>query len=389
MLDFFKWTFSLIGHLGLWCALFNVLHGTSFSRPGRKLSEKLFVVAVVGPIGWVLLQWYGLQTVRFDAVREVSTLAWGYGLFCIALGFVLTVRWGLRRFLTRLPRETVEQTTERINLRERLGRSLLQGRLAQTLGKFPGNQVEELEIERRTWVLPELPTEFDGLRISHLSDLHFTGQLERDWFAEVVAESNRFAPDLVLLTGDIVDEAECLPWLQEILSGLEGRLGKFYVLGNHDLRIANESAIRSEMEKSGFQALQAEWVSRTIGEATLWLAGNELPWFSGAESLPARPKCGEGEFRILLSHSPDQFRWAQTHQFDLMLAGHTHGGQIRFPLIGPVIAPSAYGVRFASGTFRLGSLLMHVSRGLSGDDPIRINCPPELGLITLRRQVAV
>ncbi len=67
-----------------------------------------------------------------------------------------------------------------------------------------------------------------------------------------------------------------------------------------------------------------------------------------------------------------------------MLAGHTHGGQIRFPRIGPILAPSRYGVRFASGVFHLPPMVMHVSRGLSGLQPLRFNCPPELARLVLR-----
>ena len=90
------------------------------------------------------------------------------------------------------------------------------------------------------------------------------------------------------------------------------------------------------------------------------------------------------EFRVLMSHSPDQVNWAKPYQFDLMFAGHTHGGQIRLPLVGPLVAPSRFGVKYCAGTFQIGPMLMHVSRGLSGEDMIRINCPPELGLFTLR-----
>jgi predicted MPP superfamily phosphohydrolase len=88
--------------------------------------------------------------------------------------------------------------------------------------------------------------------------------------------------------------------------------------------------------------------------------------------------------RILLAHSPDQLSWARRNDIDLMLAGHTHGGQIRFPLIGPILAPSRYGVRYAAGTFYLPPVVMHVSRGISGLQPLRFNCPPELTKLVLR-----
>jgi predicted MPP superfamily phosphohydrolase len=85
-----------------------------------------------------------------------------------------------------------------------------------------------------------------------------------------------------------------------------------------------------------------------------------------------------------LSHSPDQFTWAQRWDFDLMLAGHTHGGQFCLPLIGPVLSPSWHGVLYAGGTFAAGPTVMHVSRGTCSELPFRLNCPPEISKITLR-----
>ena len=93
----------------------------------------------------------------------------------------------------------------------------------------------------------------------------------------------------------------------------------------------------------------------------------------------------QSAFRILLSHSPDQLPFAQAHSCDLMLAGHTHGGQIRLPWLGALISPSWYGWRYAGGTYHVPPTLMHVSRGLSGKQPIRLNCPPEIALLVLTR----
>ena len=92
------------------------------------------------------------------------------------------------------------------------------------------------------------------------------------------------------------------------------------------------------------------------------------------------------DFRLLLSHTPDYFGWAREQKVDLMLAGHNHGGQIVLPVVGPVFAPSRYGVRYASGAFWSEPTLLYVSRGLGGRHPIRLNCPPELTRIVLEPQ---
>jgi predicted MPP superfamily phosphohydrolase len=84
-----------------------------------------------------------------------------------------------------------------------------------------------------------------------------------------------------------------------------------------------------------------------------------------------------------LAHTPDQIEWARVHDFDLMLAGHTHGGQIQLPGFGAVLSPSRYGVEYAEGTFYEHPTLMHVSRGISGTRQLRLNCPPELTKLIL------
>jgi len=109
------------------------------------------------------------------------------------------------------------------------------------------------------------------------------------------------------------------------------------------------------------------------------LIGNEHPWFKRPEL-----ETDNSELRLLLSHSPDQIWWARKHGVTLMLAGHTHGGQGRLPLAGPILGPSLHGSRFASGDFYLPPTTMHVTRGLCGTHLIRINCRPELSLLTLR-----
>ncbi|MCA9045221.1 MAG: metallophosphoesterase, partial [Planctomycetaceae bacterium] len=88
---------------------------------------------------------------------------------------------------------------------------------------------------------------------------------------------------------------------------------------------------------------------------------------------------------LLMSHTPDNFDFARQQSVDLMLAGHTHGGQVQLPLIGPVYSPSKYGCKYSSGTFFEAPTLMHVSRGLAGIHPLRWRCPPEITRLTLRR----
>jgi predicted MPP superfamily phosphohydrolase len=90
-------------------------------------------------------------------------------------------------------------------------------------------------------------------------------------------------------------------------------------------------------------------------------------------------------FRVLLAHTPDRFTWARSENFDLVLAGHTHGGQLRFPLIGPVVCPSWHGTKYACGYFYKEPTLMHVSRGTGSLFPLRLDCPPEITRLVLKK----
>jgi predicted MPP superfamily phosphohydrolase len=117
------------------------------------------------------------------------------------------------------------------------------------------------------------------------------------------------------------------------------------------------------------------------------MAGLELPWFGSYPIVPAvsaPSPSARSLFRVLLSHTPDYLPWARQEQYNLMLAGHNHGGQIRLPGLGALITPSSYGSRYASGLYHEPPTLLHVSRGLSGLPPLRLNCPPEIALLVLQ-----
>jgi predicted MPP superfamily phosphohydrolase len=248
---------------------------------------------------------------------------------------------------------------------------------------IPGNQVVDLYIHDKEAVLPRLPSELDGLSILHLSDLHFTGRVTRPYFDYVVERSNALHADLVAITGDIVEYEACFDWLPHTLGRLNSRYGVLFVLGNHDKRLRDVGRLRRALSELGLHDLGRSSQLIQIRQQWVLLSGNELPWFGPPPDLTPVPD-GSKPLSILLSHSPDQIVWARQRDFDLMLAGHTHGGHIRVPLLGPLVCPSRFGVKYASGTFYEEPTLMHVSRGISGLDPVRFNCPPELTKLVLR-----
>ena len=189
------------------------------------------------------------------------------------------------------------------------------------------------------------------------------------------------------LTGDLVDKPPFIDWIPETLGRLKARYGVYFIFGNHDLRV-DFRRMQRVMEGCGLVYLGGRWKVVEVRGQPVLVAGNELPWFKPAADLAACPARSEVPFRLLLAHSPDQLPWARKGEGDLMLAGHTHGGQIRLPLIGPVFAPSRDGVQFASGLFYAPPTILNVSRGLSAELPLRMNCTPEIIHLTLHTGTA-
>jgi predicted MPP superfamily phosphohydrolase len=218
----------------------------------------------------------------------------------------------------------------------------------------------------------------------YLTDLHMSGRIQPAFYERVVEVINEAEPDIVAVTGDIVEGDAFIEWLPSTLGKLRARHGVYYVLGNHDRR-ASEATLKQQLAECNLVHLGDNWRQILVNEVPLILAGNELPWYAPAADLS---NCVESRshgrlMRILLAHSPDQLLWARTNDIDLMLAGHLHGGQVRFPIVGAITSPSAFGVRYAAGIFRAGNTIMHVSRGVGALTPIRVNCPPEIALLRL------
>ena len=299
----------------------------------------------------------------------------------LGFGVLFLVLWLYRKLTLRMPSAVVKHSSRLINARKELGGDLFGDPVSRAIGLLPFNECLKLSLEQFTIQL-DVPREFDGLKICQLSDLHYTGQINVEFFQRVVEEANKFEPDLIFITGDLVDETKCLPWLPSTLGRLQAKHGIYYVLGKHDKRIKDEIGFRKQLSDLGLTQASGRWHDVEIDGKLIRLTGNELPWYSDVKEL--EPDVGrQADLKILLSHSPDQLDWAKPRGFDLMFAGHTHGGQISLPIVGPIVAPSKYGVHYASGTFDVEGMIMHVSRGLAGDEPIRLCCPPEIGLFTL------
>jgi predicted MPP superfamily phosphohydrolase len=319
-----------------------------------------------------------------DALRSVALrIVWTYLTLCAALLVVAGFqRWNWWRKSERRGPLLTDRTSV-IRLADSQTPLLSPG-IPSWLGNLPGNEVLNICIEEKTIAIPRLSHSQPPLRIAHLTDLHMSGRITRRYFERVVEETNALNPDIVTITGDIVECEPCIDWIPETLGRLRANSGVYYVLGNHD-RNVNIDRLKKTLADVGLVHLGAECRQLSIRGVPIALGGNELPWFGPASNFDSIPRHDESglPLRLLLAHSPDEFKWAQAREVDLILAGHLHGGQVRLPLFGAILAPSRYGVRYAHGIFTAGNTVMHVSRGTGSLTPLRYNCPPEISLLSL------
>jgi predicted MPP superfamily phosphohydrolase len=398
-LDFGLWTLDLLlgmaaflGHFAMAVWLFNRLHAIPWPVRLIKVLDKLIILAaamVAAAYLWrfAAIGWFWDPEPGSDSIFKLAL--WnGYLLLCWAAAIAVLPLWLIPKLRERVPAALVENDTRIVDAAERLGSQPIHGLKTRILARVPGNQFLQIAVQRKKLRLERLPPALEGLTIAHLSDLHMTGHLGPEFYELIVAETNALKPDLIVITGDILEKDRCLPWGPPILSKLQARHCTYFILGNHEMRLKDANILRQALVAGGLIDLGSCSEIAKIRNCEILLAGNELPWFG---SLPPiqNPKSkiqnSPGPFRLLLSHTPDQLPWARANDFDLMLAGHNHGGQIRLPYLGALITPSRYGWRYAGGLYHEPPTLLHVSRGLAGDHCLRLNCPPELALLVLTR----
>jgi uncharacterized protein len=374
---------AFLGHFSLAVWLFNRLHALAMPRPILKTLERLLLLAAAGIVVAYAVRWAMLRPVVWpERLSAGATLdPWLAYIAVSWVAAVLVVPLWLVPKLFGPPCPALDcYESKTVDVTERIGFPPVAGAEAHFFLRIPGNQLLQIAVERKTLRLMGLPMGLNGLTIAHLSDLHMTGQIRREFYDVVVDETNALSPDLVFITGDILEKEACLPWIEPTLGRLRSRYGAFFILGNHEYRLPNVQLLREALVHAGIHDLGSRCERLKIGEDEILIAGNERPWFGRAPDVPDDQA---GQFRILLSHTPDQLAWAKNQRFDLMLAGHNHGGQIRLPYLGALITPSQYGCRYAGGVYYEEPVLLHVSRGVGGIHPIRLNCPPEIALLTL------
>jgi predicted MPP superfamily phosphohydrolase len=231
----------------------------------------------------------------------------------------------------------------------------------------------------------DLPEEFDGFRILHLSDIHADGL---DGLAESIASKvEKIEADLCVMTGDYRFEIygpchDVYHNLKKILPCIKSRLGIIGILGNHDFAEEVEG-----LQSLGVNMLVNQSLELRKGNARLCVIGLDDPHYYGCDDLPgAMQGVHKDAFKILLVHTPEMIREAAEHKINLYLCGHTHGGQICLPLIGPLLVNANCPRKYIRGMWRYKCVQGYTSAGVgSSCVPVRFFCPPEIGVIELRR----
>lgn len=375
-MDWLTLAFALLGHGFLWVAIVNRLHACPVRRNLlESITRACLVVFVLLPL--VIAYFYFRE--QFTYFSLAGAFIKNYVVICFFLAlFSLPLK--LVQHYQRYSRPSVVGSeSQQLDLATGLGESLYQTEFAKLMGRVPGNQTTSGFVEHRQLAIPGLQQELDGLKVVHISDIHMAGRLQRAYYEQLVDVVNNQQADVIAITGDIVEKTACWPWLETTLAPMRARLGRYFILGNHDLFIEESETVR-RLQEFGWDYVGEQWKHTTWNDIAVSIGGNELHW-KGPPAEP--PPKAANEFRLALSHTPDQFRWCVDVQADLALAGHTHGGQFCLPVLGPILSPSLYGTRYCCGVFRREDTVLHVTRGFSGKTPLRLNCPPEVAVLTL------
>ena len=231
-----------------------------------------------------------------------------------------------------------------------------------------------------------IPNEFNGFKIVHISDLHNAefGNGQKDLIDKIEAQD----ADIIVITGDMIDSRRTdVDKAVELITGLGNKIPVYYVTGNHESRVREYNELESKLIENGVTVLKNESVKIEKDSSFINVIGVDDPSFgmSANDIFHTVSELKTDGYDVLLSHRPELFEIYCESGAELVLCGHAHGGQVRIPFIGGIVAPNqGLFPEYTAGSYKSGSTEMIVSRGLGNSIiPLRINNPPELVVITL------
>ena len=247
-----------------------------------------------------------------------------------------------------------------------------------------GFRVRELDVP-----LPGLPLDLDGLRILQISDIHLSAFLHESDLARVIDMALDVRPHVAVVTGDLISSrGDPLDACIRQLARVKSDAGTFGCMGNHERYAGVERYAAEAGARAGIRFLRGEAQTLRFGNSVLNLAGVDYQsladrgrYLRGAERLVV-----PGAANVLLSHNPDVFPVAARQGYNLLLAGHTHGGQVTVEILDQSINPARFFTPYVYGLFRAGRSAAYVTRGIGTIGiPARIGAPPEISVLRLRK----
>ena len=247
-----------------------------------------------------------------------------------------------------------------------------------------------LSVETVPMKLSRLTPAFFGMRIAQISDIHMGGWMTSERLQHVVEQVTKQKPDILFLTGDFLLGHEFtastetnLQELIDVLSPLTRTIPSFGILGNHDYW-TDANAVREMLKACSITELSNSVFGLSRGSEILHICGVDDIWEGAARLDEVTRQLTDDSAAILLAHEPDFADVsASTNRFDLQVSGHSHGGQVVFPLLGPLVLPRL-GRKYPAGLYQVGNMYQYTNRGVGmARLPVRFNCPPEITLFVL------
>lgn len=373
----------------------------------------VIAAAILAPLGYVRITAFVVNHAIFGNRRDIPTLQWSVAivpplLIALTFLFIPLVRefraptpsteaqggavwlliaalfglgWIAERLLQKHHRRRIEKAETVSSNVIRLRKGHIHYPALQRLGLH--NDVYDLEVNLHRIYIPDLPPSFRGYRIAFLSDTHVASFMRRTLYDTCSEQIRAAGADLVLLGGDFVTWARHITLMAERLTqGLEPRDGVYAVLGNHDYW-ADADGVVTTLTMKGVRFLHNQSFRIGRGDEAIYIAGIDEIYRGKPDVNAALSDIPDSAPRIAMSHHPDIVDMIGNERIDLLLAGHTHGGQICVPFFGPILVPSVHETRYAAGFFQQRNLLMYVGRGIGAVPPIRILCRPELPIFEL------
>ncbi len=234
------------------------------------------------------------------------------------------------------------------------------------------------------------PSAFEGYKILQFSDTHIGFQYTIDQLEELVVKINQLEPDMIVFTGDLIDNPRTYQ-IDERLTSTLGRLrardGKFWIYGNHDHGGYGTDILMDVFQQSGFELLQNGHRQIDKNGDMIYLAGLDDALLGRPDIEQAIDGISNDQLTILLAHEPDYADITKDYPIDIQLSGHSHGGQVQIPFIGYIYTPHL-AQKYVEGSYEIGShpLQLFVSRGVGTTRlPYRFFCKPEITMYQLKK----